>query len=191
MKVLATIQLLVTLLTATTAVESVRGARQLHETAAVTVAAASSASTTSKKVTAFPRIKLLPGNEISPFIGVPSAFGIAQVTLDYNHSRTSAKWKVCIKTTVLGFSPGLLHIHKGKLSENGGVVADFSSMLKQDAFFDGCVVISQATYDDIRLYPVRKLRAVPTIASPAWHGCCMILIVADNYFTPLCSICFM
>jgi hypothetical protein len=156
MKVLAAIQLLFTLLTTATAVESVRGARQLHETATETTAPALSASTTTAKITTLPRAKLAPTNEISPFIGVPSAFGIAQVRLDFNPSRTSAKWKVCVKTTVLGFFPGLLHIHKGKLSENGGVVADFSSMLKQDAFFDGCVVISQATYDDIRLYPVRE-----------------------------------
>ena len=146
MKVLATIQLLVALMTTATAVESVRGARQLTQDAT--------------KVTTLPRIKLTPSNEISPFIGVPSSAGIAQVTLDFNPSRSSANWKVCIRTTVLGFFPGLLHIHKGEISENGGVVADFSSMLKKDAFFDGCVAISQSTYDDIRLKPVGMRRAV-------------------------------
>ena len=156
MKVVATIQLIVTLLTTATAHESARDDRQLHDM---------------EETTTLNRIKLSPANELSPFIGVRSAAGIAQVTLDYNPTRTSSKWRVCIRATILGFFPGLLHIHKGVISENGGVVVDFSPMLKQDSVFDRCdsvidpcIPISQATYDDIRLHPVRN--SVSTIFSP-------------------------
>ena len=151
MKVFATIQLIVTLLTTATAQENVRGARQL---------------TNGAKITTMNPIMLSPGNEVSPFIGVPGASGIAIVKLDYNPSRTSSKWKACIKTTILGFFPGLLHIHTGKIAENGGVVVDFSPMLKQNSAFDGCTSITQATYNDIRLHPVRKHRAASMMFSP-------------------------
>ena len=96
-------------------------------------------------------------------IGVPNAAGIAQVKLDFNPSRSSGKWKVCIETNVIGFTPGLLHIHKGKISENGGVSVDFTSLLSGDPVFDGCVAVTQSVVNDMKLNPVRQPGARPTI----------------------------
>ena len=151
MKVLATIQILVTLLTITkAAVESVRGAREL---------------TTKPVITLF-QVKLTPANELSPFIGVPNAAGIAKVKLDFNPSRSSGKWKVCIETNVIGFTPGLLHIHKGKISENGGVSIDFTSFLSNNSVSDGCVAVTQAIFNDMKLNPVRTSIAASMIIPP-------------------------
>ena len=142
MKVLATLQILVTLLTITNAaVESVSGPREL----------------TKKSVITRFQVKLTPANELTPFIGVPNAAGVAQVKLDFRPSRSGAggKWKVCIETNVIGFTPGLLHIHKGTISENGGVAVDFTTLLSDDPVFDGCVTVTQAVFNDIKLNPVR------------------------------------
>jgi hypothetical protein len=149
MNALAIIQLLVaaTLFTTTTTAtdtNSVRGARQL----------------TSGSVITYSQIKLTQGNEVSPFIGVPFATGIATVKLDFKPSRTNAKWKVCIQTNIIGFTPGLLHIHKGKISENGGAVVDFSDMLGSSPTFSGCVSVAQSLYNDIKGNPVRCHRAL-------------------------------
>ncbi|KAI2505692.1 CHRD domain [Fragilaria crotonensis] len=143
MNVLAIIQLLVaaTLFTTTTTatdINSVRGARQL----------------TSDSVITYSQIKLTQGNEVSPFIGVPFATGIATVKLDFKPSRTNAKWKVCIQTNIIGFTPGLLHVHKGKISENGGAVVDFSDMLGSSPTFSGCVSVAQSLYNDIKDNPL-------------------------------------
>jgi hypothetical protein len=108
------------------------------------------------EITVFPQIKLTGANEIAPFIDVPFGSGIAEVMLDYDSSRVNAKWKVCIVTNVLGFAPGLLHIHKAKISENGNARVDFSSLLSANArIFDGCVKVDKDLFNDIKNNPVR------------------------------------
>ena len=105
------------------------------------------------KHTTFPNIKLTPTNEVDPVKGVDFASGKADVTLTSKKRR----WQVCIRSSVEGFIPGLLHIHTGKISENGGVVVDFSIMLsKSDPDFYGCVKVTKALFDDIKLNPVRN-----------------------------------
>jgi hypothetical protein len=105
------------------------------------------------KSTTFPNIKLTPTNEIDPFKGVAFASGKADVTLTSKKRR----WQVCIRSSVEGFIPGLLHIHAGKISENGNLVVDFSSMLsKSDPDFYGCVKVTKTLFDDIKLNPVRN-----------------------------------
>jgi len=102
------------------------------------------------KSTTFPNIKLTPTNEIDPFKGVAFASGKADVTLTSKKRR----WQVCIRSSVEGFIPGLLHIHAGKISENGNLVVDFSSMLsKSDPDFYGCVKVTKTLFDDIKLNP--------------------------------------
>ena len=159
--------------TAKAVVECVRGARELHETAELTEAAASttSTSTSTKQVITIFRVKLTPANELSPFVGVPNAAGLAQVKLDFNPSRTSGKWKVCIETNVIGFIPGLLHIHKGKISEDGGVSVDFSSMLSDNPVSDVCIAVTQSIFNDMKLNPVRKPLVLSTIIVPLYKSC--------------------
>jgi hypothetical protein len=171
MKVFAIIHIFVaaTLLTTTTATDtnSVRGARQLGGSSIIT----------------YSQIKLTQGNEVSPFIGVPFATGIATVKLDFNPSRKNAKWKVCIQTNVVGFTPGLLHIHKGKISENGGAVVDFSDMLGGNPSFSGCVTVAQSLFNDIKGNPVRRLPPGSTFAS-------RIALMLDSNCLHLCFLHF-
>jgi hypothetical protein len=149
--------------------------------AEVTEAATSttSTSTSTKPVTTLFRVVLTPTNELSPFIGVPNAAGISQVKLDFNPSRSSGKWKVCIETDVIGFTPGLLHIHKGKISEeNGGVsVEDFSSLLSGDPVFIGCVAVTQSVFNHLKLNPVRQ--PSPELDQRFWHDC--IRMIYDSH----------
>jgi hypothetical protein len=147
-------------------VESVRGARQLHELAELTEAAATTTSTstsTKQVVPVFVHVKLTTANELSPIGGVPNAAGIAEVKLDFNPSRSSGKWKVCIDTYVIGFTLGLLHIHKDKISDNRGVSVDFTLLLSGDPVFDGCVAVTQSVFNDMKLNPVRQPGARLTI----------------------------
>lgn len=106
--------------------------------------------------TTFPFIKLTPTNEVDPFKGVGFASGKADVTLISTKRGSKSVWQVCIKSSVEGFIPGLLHIHTGNISENGSVVVDFSSMLSKTApDFNGCVTVTKAVFDGIKLNPVR------------------------------------
>lgn len=159
MKVFATLQLFATLLSATDAADLVQGTRLLK----------SSMSKKQGRVSAtFADIKLTPGNELFPFIGVEFASGTATVRL----KSTKRDRKVCIETSVEGFIPGLLHIHKGTISGNGALVVDFSSMLSSTApDFDGCVAVTNEVFDDIKLNPVsgRRGMQVNTIAKPRAH----------------------
>jgi hypothetical protein len=105
-------------------------------------------------VTSFDDIKLTPENEISPFVGAEFAFGMAEVTIEYDASR-STKWSACVTTHIEGFIPGLLHIHTGEIFENGKVVVDFSDLLsKHDADFHGCRGISETLYKQMSSKPV-------------------------------------
>ena len=114
------------------------------------------ATQTKAIVTSFDGIKLTPGNEVSPFVGVEFAFGMAEVSIEYGASRGTNKWRACVTTHIEGFIPGLLHIHTGEIFENGGVVVDFSDLLsKDDADFYGCRGISKTLYDQMISKPVR------------------------------------
>ena len=153
MKAFIAIQLLVALLAAAVAADSVRGAREL--------------TSSTKKITTFSNIKLTGQNEIAPFEGVDYASGTATVKLDYDSSR-SPKWKVCIASTIHGFIPGLLHIHQAEITANGNVRVDFSSLLKDDASFSGCRAVNEALYNDMKNNPVSQFRSVSTIISQCW-----------------------
>ena len=138
MRVFGTVQLFATLLTATNAADRVKGTvtRILKR---------------SKVEGTFAGIKLTPENELSPFIGVDFASGSAIVKLISNKGNR----QVCIQASVEGFIPGLLHIHTGKISENGALVVDFSSLLSKTVpNFSGCVQVTKAVFDDMKLNPV-------------------------------------
>ena len=144
MKVLATIQVLCHLLLVASAATGVRGAHRILETS-------------TRKLTTFPEIKLIPQNEVKPLRGVEYASGIAILQLDYNALRTSDRWRVCLQTDVQGFIPNVLGVYKGKIHEPGAAaVIDFSSMLREnDPFFDGCQRVSSTLFNEIRENPVR------------------------------------
>ena len=153
MKAFIAIQLLVTLLATATAADSVRGVRQL-----------ATAPPTKTSSNTFSRIRLTGSNEIAPFEGVDYVSGTADVKLSYNSSR-SPKWRVCLNTTILDFTPGLLHIHKGKITVNGAVRVNFSlpSANGDDNFsFSRCVPVDELLYNDMRDNPVSQFRAVST-----------------------------
>lgn len=124
------------------------------------------AATATTQNIAFSQIKLTPKNERSPFTGVPYAYGVADVKLDYNSARTTGKWKVCIETNVIGFIPDQLHIRKAQISLNGLIdKVDYSKMLRGEPTFKGCKNVDQAVYNDMKDNSVRPRRAVSSIIS--------------------------
>eukprot|EP00977_Amphora_coffeiformis_P019009 scaffold6856_cov156-Amphora_coffeaeformis.AAC.2 len=91
-------------------------------------------------------IKLTPGNEVAPFMGVEFAFGTATVEIS---SR-----KACISADIEGFVPGSAHIHGGAIDANGDILVDFTPLLTMgEADFDGCVSISKMLSDKIMERP--------------------------------------
>ena len=119
-------------------------------------------------VTTFDGIELTPENEIAPFVGAEFAFGLAEVSVEFDASR-STKWRACVTTHIEGFIPGLLHIHTGEIFENGKVVVDFSDLLsKDDADFHGCRGIPKTLYDEMISKPVSGWRcAMENIPNPS------------------------
>ena len=112
------------------------------------------ATQTKAIVTSFDDIKLTPENEISPFVGAEFAFGMAEVSIEYDASR-STKWRACVTTHIEGFIPGLLHIHTGEIFENGELVVDFSHLLSDHHDdFHGCRGISETLYKQMIGQPV-------------------------------------
>jgi len=106
--------------------------------------------------TTFPRIKLTPTNEVDPYKGVAFASGTVDVTFIATTRRSKTTRQVCIKASVEGFIPGLLHLHTGTISENGSVIVDFSSMLSNTSpDFNGCLKVTKAVFDSIKLNPDR------------------------------------
>ena len=138
-------------------------------------------SPSKSQTTRFEEFKLTPQNEKSPFKGVDNAAGSAIVTLNFNPSR-SKKYQVCIRTKVFGFVPGLLHIHNGKISENGAAVIDYSDLLSSnDNEFYGCMTVTKDLFEDIKANPVRHSAISAhesTIA--AWIMMAMMMISSSS-----------
>ena len=119
------------------------------------------AATSKAIVTPFDEIRLTPENEIAPFVGAEFAYGMADVSIEYDASR-STKWRICVSTHIEGFIPGLLQIVNGEIFENGNVVVDFSDLLTDHHYvFHGCHGITKTLYDQMISQPVSE-RVHPT-----------------------------
>jgi len=98
-------------------------------------------------------VKLTPGNEITPFMGVEFAFGTAEVEI------TSTK--ACISASIEGFVPGAAHIHVGPIDDNGAILVDFTPLLSMGkSDFDGCISISKMLSERIMERPVRNFTCI-------------------------------
>jgi hypothetical protein len=120
----------------------------------LTLSLMSCATESQATITYFDDIRLTPENEIAPFVGAEYTYGLAQVSVEYDASR-STKWRVCVTTHIEGFIPGQLRIRHGEIFENGDIVVDFTSLLSDHHnAFHGCRGISKTLYDQMIARPV-------------------------------------
>ena len=138
MKVLA---IILTTVLATATADSVRGIRRLEDL-----------EHNVAKLTVFSQIQLAPTNEVSPFVGVVHASGIAEITLDYDNTRPN-KYRICIKSEVIGFTPGQLQVHRGKITENGASKVKFYIDTSEPTY-EGCRNIVEELYNDMAMNAV-------------------------------------
>ena len=167
MKAFIAIQLLVTLLAAAVAADSVRGARELkggHSGDATTTASpndsvveSSTRATSSKKITEFRQVELSYKNMKPASNGIPYGIGIANVKL-VDDLYAKPRYQICITNNVVGFAPTQLHITKGHIVESGEEEVDFTNKLKAgDPICTNCCVgVSQTKFNDIKANPVRR-----------------------------------
>lgn len=93
-----------------------------------------------------PNIKMTPENAIAPDVGLDYTFGSATWRIGYQEVCDSddARFFVCLEANIQGFIPKVLQISNAVITENGPVVADFSSKLDRDEpYFRGCQDVSE------------------------------------------------
>lgn len=93
-----------------------------------------------------PNIKMTAENAISPDVGLTYTFGSATWRIGYQEVCDSdvSRFFVCLEANIQGFIPKVLQISNAVITDNGPVVADFSSKLDRDEpFFRGCQDISE------------------------------------------------
>ena len=89
------------------------------------------------------RIELSSANLTPPFIQEPvGAGGDAKVKF---RATGSGVYKVCMDVTVDGFTPAIVHLHKGEADGIGPVVVGFGSVLDGNTV-KGCVPINEEDY---------------------------------------------
>ena len=180
MKAFIAIQLLLALLAATVAADSVRGARELKkggnsgDSGDATITASPEkpdvelpASRTAKKITEFRQVELSYRNMKPLKYGVGYSAGIANVKLDYDPNR-SPQYQICITNNVVGFTPTQLHITKANINQSGDEVVDFTTKLKpgDPICSNCCVAVGSAVFKDIKANPVRRRRPMSTMILP-------------------------
>jgi len=93
-----------------------------------------------------PNIKMTSENAIAPDVGLDYTFGSATWRIGYQEICDSddARFFVCLEANIQGFIPKVLQISNALITDNGPVVADFSSKLDRDEpYFRGCQDVSE------------------------------------------------
>jgi hypothetical protein len=105
-------------------------------------------------VTTWTGIQLLPTSEVAPFLGVEFASGKAEIDVIFEEDRMGSEYLICIRATICGFTPELLHIHSADIFENGVVFADMTNLIDGDSPIDGCVDTTKKFYELLLFDPV-------------------------------------
>ena len=89
---------------------------------------------------------LTPAQEVAPFAGVVGASGQADLRLNVGQGT------ICVDLTTSGFNLALAHIHEAPAGVNGGVVVDFSGLIRANSAV-GCVSVDRELVKEISKDP--------------------------------------
>jgi hypothetical protein len=109
-------------------------------------------------VTTWTGIQLLPTSEVAPFMGVEFASGKAEIDVIFEEDREGSDYLICIRATICGFVPELLHIHAAEIFDNGVVFADMTNLIDGESPIAGCVDTTKQFYDLLVIDPVSLCR---------------------------------
>lgn len=86
-------------------------------------------------------------------MGVEFASGKAEIDVIFEEDREGSDYLICIRATICGFVPELLHIHAAEIFDNGVVFADMTNLIDGESPIAGCVDTTKQFYDLLVIDP--------------------------------------